>query len=132
MSIDVLRETLRIEGEFSNRSLMETEGYSSSPDERFADVIGSYAMAELLSELPFQWDRQNKFLASSSWQCVKPSLSSHFPEESAIEKEYIFDAHTEGDQRRKELFSEPIRKAIGCEKDFEFRECSLPFKETAH
>ena len=132
MSIDVLRETLRIEGEFSNRSLMETEGYSSSPDERFADVIGSYAMAELLSELPFQWDRQNKFLASSSWQCVKPSLSSHFPEESAIEKEYIFDAHTEGDQRRKELFSEPIRKAIGCEKDFEFRECSLPSKETAH
>lgn len=132
MSVDVLKATLQIEGEFSARSLMETEGYSSPPYERFADVIGSYAMAELLSVLPFQWDRQNKFLASSSWQCVQPSLASHFPDESAIEKEYIFDAHTEGDQRRKELFSEPIRTAIGCEKDFEFKECSLQFKEDAH
>jgi len=129
MSIDILRATLQIEGEFSSRSLMETEGYSSPPYERFADVIGSYAMAELLSELPFQWDRQNKFLASSSWQCVQPSLASHFPEESAIEKEYIFDAHTEGDQRKKELFSEPIRAVIGCEKDFEFKECGLSFKK---
>ena len=86
-------------------------------------------MAEFLSELPNKWDRQNKFLASSSWQCIEPSLASHFPEESAIEKEYIFDAHTEGDQRRKELFTTPIREAISCEKDFEFKECELSFKK---
>ncbi|MBK7844262.1 MAG: hypothetical protein IPJ71_11295 [Bdellovibrionales bacterium] len=128
MSIEIFKRTLKIEGEYSSRSLMETEGYSSPPYERFADVIGSYAMAELLSKLPLQWDRQNKFLASSSWQCLRPSLASHFPDESAIEKEYIFDAHTEGDQRRKELFSTPLREAIGCDKDFEFKECSLPFR----
>lgn len=128
MSVDVLKATLKIEGEFSARGVMETEGYSSPPYERFADVIGSYAMADFLSDLPTRLDRQNKFLASSSWQCVQPSLATRFPEESAIEKEYIFDAHTEGDQRRKELFTAPIRSAIGCDKDFEMKECALPFK----
>ncbi|MNS81901.1 hypothetical protein D3C72_1156280 [compost metagenome] len=129
MSTRVLEKVISIEGEYSGRSVLETEGYSSPNFERFADVIGSYAMAEYLSELPNKWDRQNKFLASSSWQCIEPSLASHFPEESAIEKEYIFDAHTEGDQRRKELFTTPIREAISCEKDFEFEECRLPFKK---
>lgn len=129
LSIKVVEKSLAIEGEFSARSLLETEGFSSAPYERFADLIGGYAMAELLEELPNEWDRRNKFLASSSWQCLEPSLASHFPNESAVEKEYVFDAHAEGDQRRKELFSTPIRKAIGCEKDFEFQECHLPFNE---
>jgi hypothetical protein len=129
MSEKVLRKTLRIEGQFSARSLMETEGFSSPPFERFADVVGSYAMAELLKQSPDIWDRQNRFLASSSWQCIEPSLASQFPEESSVEKGYIFDAHTEGDQRRKELFSAPIRAVIGCQKDFEFKECALPFKD---
>jgi hypothetical protein len=86
-------------------------------------------MAQLLSESPSLSDRQNRFLASSSWQCLEPSLASHFPEESSIEKEYIFDPHLEGDQRRKELLSEPIREVIACKKDFEFRECLLPLKK---
>ncbi len=128
MTTQVLQRTLVIEGEYSARSLLETEGFSSPPFERFADVIGSYAMAELLKEYPNSNDRQNHFLASSSWQCLAPSLASHFPEESSIEKEYIFDPHLEGDQRRKELFSGPLREAIGCRKDFEFKECTLPFK----
>ncbi len=128
MSTQILEKVIAIEGEYSARSILESEGYSSPNFERFADVIGSYAMAEFLSDLPNKWDRQNKFLASSSWQCIEPSLASHFPEESAIEKEYIFDAHTEGDQRRKELFTTPIREAISCEKDFDFKECKLPFK----
>lgn len=129
MSESVLRQSLRVEGEFSARSLLETEGFASPPYERFADVVGSYALAERLMLSPDLWDRQNRFLAASSWQCLEPSLASQFPEESSIEKEYIFDAHTEGDQRRKELFSAPIRQAIGCQKDFEFRECTLPFRE---
>lgn len=128
MTQRVMEKTLRIEGEYSARSLLETEGFSSPPFERFADVIGSYALAELLAEAPSQTERQNRFLASSSWQCLEPSLASHFPEESSVENEYIFDPHTEGDQRRKELFSTPIREVIACKKDFEFRECSLPFK----
>lgn len=129
MSTRILEKAISIEREFSSRSLLEAEGFSSPNFERFADVIGSYAMAGYLSELPNKWDRQNKFLASSSWQCIEPSLASHFPEESAIEKEYIFDSHTEGDQRKKELFTTPIREAISCEKDFEFKECRLPFKK---
>lgn len=131
MSEQVLRKSLEIEGEFSARSLLETEGFSSPPFERFADVIGSYALAELLSQSPDMWDRQNRFLASSSWACSEPSLASQFPEESSIEKEYIFDAHTEGDQRRKELFSGPIRQVLGCQKDFEFKECRLDFRPPA-
>jgi hypothetical protein len=130
MTNQVLARTLQIEGEFSGRSLLESEGFSSPPYERFADVIGSYALAQLLAEYPNQTERQNRFLASSSWQCLEPSLDSHFPEESSIEKEYIFDPHTEGDQRRKELFSAPIREVISCKKDFEFKECILPFKGT--
>jgi len=129
MTARVFEGSLRMEGEFSPRDQLENEGFSSPPYERFADVIGSYAMAQYLAHLPFEWDRQNKFLASSSWQCSRPSLATHFPEESAVEKEYVLDAHAEGDQRRMELFSTPIRKVIGCEKDFEFKECSLPFKE---
>ena len=129
LSEKVLQSTLKIEGEFSARSELEHGGFSSPPYERFADVLGSYAMSELLKELPDQWDRQNKFLASSSWQCMEPSIASNFPEESAVEKEYVFDTHTEGEQRKKELFSTPIREVIGCQKDFEFNECSLPFKK---
>jgi len=129
MSEEVLKKTIAIEGEYSARSILETEGYSSPNFERFADVIGSYALADYLSDLPNKWDRQNRFLASSSWQCIEPSLASHFPEESAIEKEYIFEAHVEGDQRKKEIFTTPIREAISCEKDFEFNECALPLKK---
>jgi hypothetical protein len=129
MTAQLFSRTLRIEGEFSGRNLLETQGFSSPPYERFADVVGSYAMAELLKKLPEKWDRQNVFLASSSWQCIEPSLASHYPDESAVENTYIFDAHSEGDQRRKELFTTPIREAIGCEKDFEFQECRLAMKK---
>lgn len=128
MSQEVLEHTIAMEGEFSPRSLLESEGFSSPPFERFADVVGSYAMAEYLTGIEDPWDRQNRYLASSSWQCAEPSLDSHYPEESSVEKEYIFDAHAEREQRKKELLSLPIRRAIGCEKDFEFKECSLPFK----
>jgi hypothetical protein len=129
MSRKVIENTLRIEGEFSPNNQLEKEGFSSPPFERFADVLGSYAMAELMREIPDQWERRNKFLASSSWQCVEPSIASHFPEESNIERQYIFDEHSEGDERRKEIFTTPIRDVIGCQKDFEFKECSLPFKK---
>ncbi len=128
-SLRIEQETLKIEGEFSARPELEHEGYASPPFERFADVIGSYAMAELLKEIPDQWDRQNRYLASSSWQCSEPSIQSSFPIESAIENLYVYDSHTEGDIRKKELFSTPIREVIGCQKDFEFNECSLPFRK---
>lgn len=129
MTARLLEKVLRVEGEFSSRTLLETEGYSSPPFERFADVVGSYALAELLKAVPEKWNRQNVYLASSSWQCLEPSLASHFPDESAVENEYVFDDHTGGDLRQKELLSRPIREAISCEKDFEFKECLLPMKQ---
>lgn len=125
LSEKVTRRALRVEGRFSARSLLEAEGFASPPFERFADVLGSYATADLLAQSRDRWDRQNSFLASSSWQCTEPSLMSQYPEESSVEKEYIFDAHTEGEQRRKELFTTPIREVIGCQKDFDFLECKL-------
>ncbi|MEZ0392324.1 MAG: hypothetical protein ACAH59_08925 [Pseudobdellovibrionaceae bacterium] len=128
MTIQILEKTLKVEGEFSSWDKMESEGYSSPPGERFADVVGSYAMSEYLQQIPHMWERRNKFLAGASWLCQKPSLSSHYPLESSIEKEFVFEAHTEGDQRRKEIFSNPIRETISCEKDFEFKECLLPLK----
>ena len=128
MTTRVLEKTIEMEGEFSSRDRLETEGFSSPPYERFADVVGSYALAELLKQIPERVHRQNVFLASSSWQCTKPSLASHFPEESEIENEYVFEEHTAGDERRKEIFSRPIRETIGCEKDFDFNECEIPFK----
>ena len=129
MTSRLLDKVLRIESEFSSRTLLETEGYASPPYERFADVVGSYALAELLKLIPEPWSRRNMFLASSSWQCLEPSLASHFPDESAIENEYVFDDHTGGDLRQKELFSLPIRESIRCEKDFEFNECTIPRKK---
>jgi hypothetical protein len=131
MTTDLFRKVLRAEGEFSSRSLLENQGYSSPPFERFADVMGSYALAEHLKLVPEKWNRRNVYLASSSWQCIEPSLASRFPDESAVENEYIFDDHTGGDLRQKELFSTPIRETIGCEKDFEFNECSIPRKPGA-
>jgi hypothetical protein len=128
MTTEVFRKTLMVEGEFSGRPRLGGEGFASPPDERFADVVGSYALSELLADLPSKVERQNKLLASSSWQCEEPSLSSHYPEESAIQSEYEMDSHAEGTQREKELLSAPIRDVIGCQKDFEFKECLLPLK----
>jgi hypothetical protein len=128
MSERVLQSVIKIEGEFSGRDLLETQGFASPPFERFADVVGSYALAEYFSTIKNPLDRKNKFLAGNSWLCTAPSLGSRYPEESSIETEYIFDSHSEGDQRKKEIISSPIREAIGCEKDFDFKECTLPMK----
>jgi len=129
MTTQLVEKTLRLEGEFSAKKTLGREGFASPPMERFADVVGSYAMAELLSEIPETWDRQNVFLASSSWQCAPPSLARDFPEEISIESEYFLSNYSFGEDRRKEILSEPLRKTLGCEKDFEFRECRLPFKD---
>lgn len=128
MTENLVRYALTVEGEFSSRDSMEREGLASSPAERFADVLGSYAMAEYLKSVPDMADRRGKFLAGNSWQCSEPSLSSQYPEESSIEKNYVSGAYAEGIQRRKELLSERIRDVLGCSVDFQFKACTLPFK----
>jgi hypothetical protein len=127
-STKILKESLRLEGEFSSRKSMETAGFSASPVERFADVVGSYAVADYLSQIPTETARRNVFLASNSWQCTKPSLATRFPEEDTVQQEFVFDAHTGTDERKKEFFSAPVRESIGCDKDFSFHACELPMR----
>lgn len=128
MSVSTLAEAILNEGEFSNRRALEIEGVASSPAERFADVVGSHALARALAKLDLVWERRNLFLASSSWQCERPGLASSFPTESAVQREWELDAHSAGRERLFESLSEPIRNALLCEKDFDFNECVLPLK----
>ncbi len=113
------------EGEFSSRRELVDEGYSSSPVERFADVMGSYVVAEYMKNFQSLWDRRATFLASSSWQCSAPSLSQNFPAESLVLRQYVQDSHTDGEDRKKEILSSPIREVLGCKQDFEWNECRL-------
>jgi len=111
------------EGEFSDRRSLVEENYSSSPVERFADLLGSYVVAEVMKSDPSLWDRRMTFFASNSWQCAGPSLSTAFPKETLLMRQYLQDSHTDGDDRKKELLSTPIRDTLSCAKDFEWNEC---------
>jgi hypothetical protein len=113
------------EGEFSERKDLVDEGFSSPSSERFADAIGSLAVAEALLEIQSTWDRRMTYLAGNSWQCTGPSLSTEFPGETGILRRYLLDTHTDGIDRKKDLLPEPVRRALGCSKDFEWNECSL-------
>jgi len=128
MTEKLLTSVLKLEGEFSASDIMERENFSSSPIERFADVLGSYAMSAFLQSSPHITDRRAQFLASSAWQCSEPSLTSRYPDESRVENEYSFSHHSEGLERRREILSEPMRETLTCEKDFEFNECPIPLK----
>jgi hypothetical protein len=114
------------EGEFSERKGLVEEDYSSSSSERFADFMGSHLMASYIDDLQSTWDRRMTFLAGNSWQCSGPSLASAFPKETAVLRRYLRDAHTDGDDRKKDVFLTPLRQTLSCEKDFEWKECSFP------
>ena len=114
------------EGEFSERKALIEDDYASPSSERFADFMGSRVMAEHLKEVQSLWDRRMTFLASNSWQCPGPSLSTEFPKETAILRRYLLDSHTDGDDRKKEILSSPIREVLACEPDFDWNECSFP------
>jgi hypothetical protein len=129
ISIMIEKAILKSEGEFSDRPELTSEGFSSPPFERSADVIGTYAVAEFLKKYDTRWERRTKYLASNSWLCQEPSLESKYPEESKIEQLFNTDSHSETEDRKKEILSEPIRESLSCEKDFTFNECILPFKQ---
>jgi hypothetical protein len=129
MTEKMVHTVLSMEGEFSSWDIMERDGYSSAPNERFADVLGSHAMSAFLKDFPHISDRRARFLTGSSWQCSEPSLMSRYPEESRVENEYTFAHHSEGLERRREILSEPVREVLTCEKDFEFNECPLPLRK---
>jgi hypothetical protein len=124
----VMKTMLKVNVEFSSNEFTMKEGFSSPPVERYADVLGSYAVAEYLKKFHEMEDRRGKVLASISWLCSEPSLKSHFPEESKIENDYNDDSHTEGFLRFQEILAPPLRSILQCQKDFEFNECQLPIK----
>jgi hypothetical protein len=113
------------EGEFSERKALIDEDYSSPSSERFADYLGSLVVAEYLKDIQALWDRRMTFLAGNSWQCNGPSLSKSFPKETEVLRKYLLDTHTDGEDRKKEVFSLPIRKALQCDQDFQWKECSF-------
>jgi hypothetical protein len=122
---EIESEMIASEGEFSERKALVDEDFSSPPSERFADYMGSLVVAEYLSDTQAIWDRRMTFLSGNSWQCTGPSLSTAFPKESAVLRKYLLDSHTDGEDRKKEIFSTPVRASLSCEKDFEWNECSI-------
>jgi hypothetical protein len=129
LATQALKARYDMEGEFSDLEALNLRGLSSSPAERFADVLGSYALSRVLrQDRATHWQRRKLFLASSAWQCTRPSLSSAFPEEAKVERDLLFDTHLGGKDRVRESMSEPVRRALGCSKDFVFNECVLPLR----
>ena len=129
MSAQVIQMVIDREGEFSDRWELISEGFASPPAERFADVIGSYAMAEYLKKYSLEGDRRAKYLASSSWLCREPSLETKFPKESLIEQQFNQEVHSVLEERKLQMLSEPVREILQCNKDFTVNECSLPFRK---
>ena len=128
MTEQILARTMAVGGEFGSTDRLINEGFASPPSERFADVMGSYAIAEFFNQNPSVEDRRGKYLASISWLCSEPSLKTQFPDESKVENDFYEDTHTDGILRFQEMLSAPIRSSLQCQKDFEFNECTLPMK----
>lgn len=131
LTVQVVRAVLDREGEFSERPQLTAQGIASSPSERFADVVGTYAVAEYLQRFNSSWEKRSKYLASASWMCREPSLESKYPEEAKIENLFNLESHSEGLDRKMELLSEPVRDVLQCHKDFSFNECHLGFREAS-
>jgi hypothetical protein len=127
----VKKATLAMEGSFSDDPALVAEGFASSPAERFADVLGSYAFASYLSEVKNMWLRRHLYLASSSWQCEQPSLDSLYPDERSAEQAFVFDSHSSGSQRKMENFSGPMRSVLDCQPDFTVSKCELKTRSGA-
>jgi hypothetical protein len=128
LSSQILTGVIAREGEFSSRAELVSEGFSSPPFERFADVMGAYAVSHYLQKFQDLSERRSKFLASATWLCGEPSLETHFPEESKIEQSYNLEPHAQRDNRKLEMFTEPLRQSLQCHQDFVFDQCSLPFR----
>lgn len=128
LSAGIMTAVVSREGEFSGRAEVVAEGFGSPPFERFADVVGAYAVAQYLKRYQEVAERRTKFLASSTWLCGEPSVETHFPELSKIEQEYSMTPHSQRDVRKMEVLAPPVRETLQCKMDFAFDECRLPLR----
>jgi len=116
---------MKAEGEFSSRSRLNTDGYASSPTERFADSLAGLVFAHLLEKESDIVRRRAMYLANVAWSCQKPSLQQVMPLEAGIQKKFYVESHSEDSLRQRELLPLEIQEALQCEKDFEMKECRL-------
>jgi len=114
---------IRVEGSFSRAKKLQTDGYAEDVGERFADYFRSEIVARILKKYPDLQERRNRFFATNASLCEIPSLAESFPVEASAERLYYFEPHSSGIHRRQEVMRETVRSVLGCEKDFELREC---------
>lgn len=126
-SEELLRVVIANEGIFSSRPELQSEAISSPPTERFADRLGSFAVAEYLKKYKTPAERRTHYLASSFWLCEKPSFkTTHYEEYQAL-SDLIVDraVHPESELRQKDWLSPSVREQLSCDMDFDHVECEL-------
>jgi hypothetical protein len=111
-------------GRFSEEKWMINHGFSRPVGELYADAIGMRAYSKVLAGMKTSEEKWNKFLSGCSDICLPDSLQKAFPDESIAEKTHSSEEHPEHNLRMRQLFPEPVRVALGCDKDFELKECT--------
>ena len=125
ISEKILDVVIEEEGALSARDDLQIEGYSSPSTERFADRIGSYAVAKYLAKFPTVERKRAAYLASSYWLCDRPSLKTENYEDFEALHDFILDrgVHPESNSRIVDWLSPPVVTALECQSDFEERSC---------
>lgn len=117
---------LMVPGRFSRTTFMTARQFAEAVDERFADYLASRVMALALKDYPSREGRQNTFKAMVALYCDRPSLSWLYPKEAQVQKEFSFEPHSLGAERRIEILIPELRESLECEQDFVSRsECKL-------
>jgi hypothetical protein len=112
------RKGLSIQTRYSSVRELQRQGYAEDIEEDLSDHLGQLAYAKYLEKNESQAERRSRFLATVASLCDEPSLAKLYPAEAQIQKKYYIDSHSEGLDRRRKLLIDPVRKALGCEKDF--------------
>lgn len=133
MTEKLLATAIASESIFSARDELQAEGYSSPPTERFADHIGSYAVAEYLKQFPSVQSRRAAYLASNFWLCERPSFRSENYDQYQALSDLMIDrgVHPENEERIKDWLSAPVQAALSCKRDFEENSCGILESETS-
>jgi len=123
MQTTLFYERIKLEGEFSPRARLVSDGYASPPTERFADALAGPVFATLLMKEADLIRRRAIYLANVAWLCQQPSIQQAMPLEAGIQRKFYVESHSEDSLRQKELLPMEVREALQCEKDFEMSEC---------
>jgi hypothetical protein len=109
---------LSIQTKYSAVRELQRQGYAEDIEEDLSDHLGQIAYAKYLETHAAQAERRSRFLATVSTLCDEPSIAKLYPAEALVQKKYYIESHSEGLDRRRKLLIEPVRSALGCQKDF--------------